>query len=154
MDYLVDSIAAATADIFQSMLMMEVRALTAEGADGFVLDESVCAAIQLEGLYRGSIEVLTPAPVALEITGNFLGLPVEQIDDDVRDAIGELANMVAGNLKLALSEKGLEIKLSVPETRVLPGYTYAPQACGRAIIVPFDIGKGKFLVTLRLAETG
>lgn len=150
---LVDSIVTATAEIFQTMLMMEVRTLSSEEAAGMAWDQSICAAIELEGLYRGSIEVLAPGPVAMEITGSFLGMPAEQLDDDVHDAIGELTNMLAGSLKLALSDHGKEIRLSVPDTRVVPGFTFVAQSGDGGVAVPFCMGSGEFLVKLLLTQT-
>ena len=47
------------------------------------------------------------------------------IDDDVRDVMGELANMVAGNLK-SLLPRGVD--LSMPS--VVEGSDYALRVCG------------------------
>lgn len=48
------------------------------------------------------------------ITGSFLGMEVEAINADVEDAIGELANMLGGNVKTILLENGRNINLSLP----------------------------------------
>ena len=42
--------------------------------------------------------------VAMTITGSFLGMDVEEMNEDVEDAVGELANMLGGDIKSALSE--------------------------------------------------
>ena len=38
-------------------------------------------------------------------SGTFLGMEVAELDDDVKDAIGEIANMIAGNLKIFFQEQ-------------------------------------------------
>jgi CheY-specific phosphatase CheX len=60
--------------------------------------------------------------------------PPATIDDDVRDALGELANMLAGNLKSVLPGGAV---LSMPS--VIEGSDYSLQICGHLSIerVPF-----------------
>jgi chemotaxis protein CheX len=43
-----------------------------------------------------------------------LGLAVEELDDDVNDAMGEIANMIAGSFKQHLSASGTDVHLSTP----------------------------------------
>jgi chemotaxis protein CheX len=73
-----------------------------------------------------------------------IGLPAA-IDDDVRDVMGELANMVAGNLK-SLLPKGVD--LSMPS--VVVGSDYSLHVCGVNAMerMTFSSGAGDFRVTL------
>jgi len=43
-----------------------------------------------------------------------LGMEVAELNDDVNDAMGEIANMIAGSFKMHLSKSGLDINLSTP----------------------------------------
>lgn len=91
-----------------------------------------------------------PSQTAIEVVGSFLYMEIEEIDDDVRDAIGELANMLAGNLKAALDPAGSNIQLSVPS--FVSGVEYAIDRLAGAdnIIVPFYLENGDFMVELQL----
>ena len=53
---------------------------------------------------KGSIVLDCSAPVAFAFTERLMGVPTPTaFDDDVKDALGELANMIGGNLKGLLS---------------------------------------------------
>ena len=48
------------------------------------------------------------------MASKMLGMPVEEVDNDSWDALGEIANMIAGNFKGKLSGVGNHCMLSVP----------------------------------------
>ncbi|MGA2716017.1 MAG: chemotaxis protein CheX [Bryobacteraceae bacterium] len=66
-------------------------------------------------------------------------------DDDAHDALGEIVNMIGGNLKSVLPHG---VGLSLPS--VVKGKDYAYRICGnhRRETLAFDSCAGKFCVTL------
>ncbi len=106
--------------------------------------------VGMAGSHKGMLAIHIPEPVAMAITSNFLGLEVDAINEDVQDAIGELANMLGGNVKSFLTETGSDIKLSLPSTIFGQEYTFQCQDEVETIVVPFTSSDGKFLVELRL----
>ncbi len=151
---LVPKIVDATTEIFETMLMMTA-------SPGEPLAQRVCpfkcsvsGIIGMAGLYKGMLAIHVPAPVAKSITGNFLGMDVEEINEDVQDAIGELANMLGGSLKMALSENGKDIQLSIPSA--ICGEEYSMDCAAEAIgvMVPFSVPEGDFLVEVQIQKLG
>ena len=147
-------IAESTKEIFSSMVMMEVTEGEPRQKVVTHLTHSISGTVGLGGSYKGMIAIHIPEPVALAITTNFLGLEVGEIDDDVQDAVGELANMLAGNVKAALSEGGSDIKLSLPSTVFGEEYTFQCMDDGDVFLIPFTCEEGEFLVDLRLRAEG
>ncbi len=76
--------------------------------------ECLTAMVGLAGTYNGLVSVHVPWGLALSFTSLMLGMEVTEIDDDVNDAMGEIANMVAGSFKQHLSKGGSDIQLSTP----------------------------------------
>lgn len=76
--------------------------------------ECLTAMVGLAGTYNGLVSVHVPWPLAISFTSLMLGMEVTEIDDDVNDAMGEIANMVAGSFKQHLSKGGSDIQLSTP----------------------------------------
>lgn len=147
-----DSIVAATKEIFETMIMMDVtpgKQLT-DKVNAFT--ESVSGIVGLAGICKGMLAIHTPNDVAKTITTNFLGMEVEEIDEDVKDAIGELANMLAGNIKTIISENGKDITLSVPSAVCGEEYTVDCLADAEWITVPFTVPEGKFLVSIEIEK--
>ena len=69
---------------------------------------------------------------------------------DVQDAIGEIANMLGGNLKTILSDRGKDIQLSLPSTISGEEYNFSSQAEAEQIILPFQAPSGVFYVEVEL----
>lgn len=141
-----------TIEIFTSMVMMEVNsggeAMTELGS----LNNSITGMVGLAGSHKGVLAIHIPNEVAMAITGNFLGMEVDSINEDVQDAVGELANMLGGNLKTILSDKGKDIQLSLPSTISGEQYTFTSQVEVDQIILPFTTAVGKFFVEVELAR--
>ncbi|HXE97187.1 MAG TPA: chemotaxis protein CheX [Dongiaceae bacterium] len=76
--------------------------------------ECLTAMVGLAGAYNGLVSVHLPWQLAISFTSSMLGMEVTEIDDDVNDAMGEIANMVAGSFKQHLSKGGSDIQLSTP----------------------------------------
>ena len=77
-------------------------------------------------------------------------MEVEEINDDVQDAIGEIANMLGGNLKTILSDRGKDIHLSLPSTIFGDEYAFSSQAEVDQVILPFQTPAGMFYVEVEL----
>jgi chemotaxis protein CheX len=71
--------------------------------------------------------------------------PPESVDDDVRDVLGELANMIGGNMKCGMTAG---VRLSMPT--VLDGSNYDMRICGSQVQdrIGFQSDDGHFWVTV------
>ena len=90
-----------------------------------------------------------PADVAKGITSAFLGMDVEELNDDVKDAIGEITNMIAGNLKVYFTTFGIDMKLAIPTSVIGDSYRTSGLFGASRIVVPFASAGGQFWVELK-----
>jgi chemotaxis protein CheX len=68
------------------------------------------------GPWRGCVLLACPTQLARTAASAMFDLPAEQLtDDEVADALGELTNMIAGNIKSLLPGPS---RLSMPAVRV------------------------------------
>lgn len=82
--------------------------------------ESITASVQISGAYDGAVHVTVARDAAIQVAGRMFGRgPSTLMDDEIRDALGEFANMVAGNLKSRLPGR---CRLSLPT--VVEGSSY------------------------------
>jgi chemotaxis protein CheX len=145
-----ERMAASTIEIFTSMVMMEI-AIDDEVSQNYgTLLNSITGMVGLTGTTKGVLAIHIPHTVAFAITGNFLGIELEEVNEDVEDAIGELANMVGGNVKSLLSEKGRDIELSLPSTVSGKEYGFQSIKGAEKFIIPFRCDAGVFFVELQL----
>jgi chemotaxis protein CheX len=147
-----DKIIESIKEIFTGMVMMDVEPAGEPLASLGRLTNSITGMIGLAGTHKGVLAVHFPAPVALAVTSNFLGMEVESINEDVQDAVGEIANMLGGNLKTILSDRGKDIQLSLPSTISGDEYNFTSQADVDQVILPFQSPAGLFYVEVELEQ--
>lgn len=137
-------------EIFSAMVMMEITVAGELLTETMVFADSISGVVGLAGKYQGVLAIHLPNSVAMAITGSFLGMEIEEINEDVEDAVGELANMLAGGIKTVLSDKGKDIALSIPT--IISGREYDFQSTKEAesFIIPFSSSSGEFMIELQL----
>ncbi len=146
-----EKIIESAKEIFATMIMMEVS-VTDEVAGSQTLEDSISGIIGLAGTYKGVLAIHLPNVVAMAITSSFLGMEVDTIDEDVEDAVGELANMLGGNVKTILSEKGRDIDLSLPSTISGKSYEFQRKKNAEFINIPMGCDAGFFSIELQLEK--
>jgi chemotaxis protein CheX len=139
-------------EIFSTMIMMEITVADEVSGKGNSLENSISGIIGLAGMRKGVLAIHLPNAVALAITGNFLGMEVAEINEDVEDAVGELANMLGGNVKTILSERGRDIELSMPSTICGKQYDFQSTKEAERYLIPFICEAGRFSVELQLEK--
>lgn len=142
----------ATNEIFSSMVMMEVSVKGDVQSTLAPLENSITGVIGLAGTHKGVLAMHFPNPVAMAITGSFLGMDVDEINEDVEDAVGELANMLGGSVKSILSAKGRDIDLSLPSVISGANYDFQPTREIERVVIPFQCDAGDFMVELELEK--
>ena len=142
-------IVAATKDVFSTMVMMEVEDGPPLLGKGGEIRSNISSMLGLGGGVRGILAIHCPAETARGITAAFLGMEVEELNDDVKDAIGELTNMVAGNLKVFFSGLNVDIKLAIPSTVIGESYHTSGLFGAIRIVVPFACVNGPFWIELK-----
>ena len=147
-----EKIVEATTEIFETMIMVEVtpgQPLT-EHISRF--ECSMSAMVGFAGFKQGNLTIHAPDQVAKGLTQDFLGMEVNEINEDVQDAMGELANMLAGSLKPFIASNGERVELSLPS--VVHGEQYTLTVVNEAewVMIPFTVSHGDFLVGLELKK--
>lgn len=121
-----------TESIWSSMLGLSVRAGAIEPAPGSAL---FSASVRIHGSWNGELTLLCSAAFAYRAAGIMFGLErAATSDEHVQDTLGELANMIGGNVKALLASGAL---LSLP--RFSTGATgLAGAGSSRVCEVPLD----------------
>ncbi len=114
-DNLSQLVIGAISKIFSSMFDQEVKELDIAPTDDLAEDGVVLAVISLVGDVDWSIWLGFPRNVATSSTQAFIGVEISfEETEDIADAVGEVANMIAGDVKASLSDKGIKTVISLP----------------------------------------
>lgn len=137
-------VAQIVESVFAAMLGLEV---SESGTPWFPGGDRLTSVLHLAGDWNGAVLLECDRRQACRFAGRFLSIdPPEMLDDVVRDVLGELANIIGGNLKCVLT-RGV-IRLSMPS--VVDGSQYSLRVCGAEVreSIPFQCAEGTFWVTV------
>jgi len=84
--------------------------------------ETITAVVGFGGLLSGACVFRSGASAALVIAGKLTGMEFLEIDDTVKDAMGEVCNMIAGAWKGRVPDLSAKCGLSIPA--VITGSNY------------------------------
>ena len=103
----------AAQEVFDTMLSMQ---LTEQDSLTLADGNRIVGSVSLAGSVSGTVNIHVSDAFASQITANMLGMELDEIDSDeeVHDVIGELSNMIGGDLKSRLCEAGFVCELSIP----------------------------------------
>ncbi len=143
---------SATIETFKSMLRTQITPGKIILIKGAKLSYDISGIIGLSGGARGTVTLSFPRITALKAVSEFIGEKVVTMDDTVKDAIGELTNIVAGSAKKDLAQYKINISLPSVITgenhKVLGGKEVIP------LVVPFSSPLGDFnLIVSFISET-
>jgi chemotaxis protein CheX len=84
-----------------------------EGTNG---GNQIVGSVGFAGKVMGNVNILVSSDFAHFITAKMLGMETDEIEseEEVFDVIGELCNMVGGDIKSRLCDHGFKCDLSIP----------------------------------------
>ena len=102
-------------ELFDTMLGLELE-FSDKTSNDEIAGLIFVGTIHFAGDVRGSLSLKIPEKFAKIIASKVLEKPLEEVTDsaDMKDPIGELANIIAGNLKSAFCDSGLVCEISPP----------------------------------------
>jgi len=120
----------ATQEVFDTMLSME---LAEKEAQTFTAGNRIVGSVSLAGSVSGTVNIHVSDAFAYQITANMLGMDPDEIesDEEVHDVIGELSNMIGGDLKSRLCDSGFTCELSIPS--ITSGRDFSIESKGWAV---------------------
>lgn len=133
---------AITSAIWRAMLEPGMGLTPGGRADG---GETITSLVTITGAWNGAVIAEFPTPLADTLTRALLRGDDAPSDEEIHDALGELVNIMAGNIKALLPEPS---RLSMPA--VAFGSDYGMNVIGSRTIAraPFTCGGQVFTVTL------
>ena len=142
-------IVETTEEIFNTMIFMEISADVPLEQEKKALGCHISAMIGLTGGFSAMLSIHCPETIGLSIAGAMLGMEIEEIDADVKDALGELTNMLAGGLKERFAVEDIDLQLAIPTAISGKSYTIASSTRGNRVIIPFNIEAGQFFIEIK-----
>ncbi|QTA81694.1 Chemotaxis phosphatase CheX-like domain-containing protein [Desulfonema limicola] len=142
---LIDPFINATLNVLKTM------AFTKAHTDGpYMKNEKrakgdVSGVIGITGDYNGSLSVSFPEKSILTIVSNMFGEEMTEVDDEIRDAVGEITNMVSGQARQELDVIGISLESAIPTVISGKDHTIKHITSYPVVALTFALDEGEFL---------
>jgi chemotaxis protein CheX len=138
----------AVVNTFETMLNCSARRGSLSLATVGRRTYPISGVIGLSGRAAGTVVINLSQEVALKAASAMLMTEMTEVNDEVLDAVGEIANMVAGQAKAELQE--YELSISLPSVVTGEGHEVRFPSDARPISVPFETDFGPMLLDVGL----
>lgn len=140
---------SATLRVLKTMASVEARPgkpfLKKEnGAHG-----DVSGIIGITGPTNGSMSLSFSRNCILKIVAGMLGEEIAEmteITNDIKDAVGELTNIISGDARNELGQKGYQFQIALPSVITGLNHEIWHNCNAPTIAIPFDTEAGPFMV--------
>lgn len=143
---LINPFISATLDVLETMAFTKANAGKPYLKKDNIAIGDVSGVIGLTGVTNGSVSVSFSDTCILEIVSKMLGEKFDSIDDDIKDAVGELTNMISGQARKALDGIGYNFDSAIPTVVTGKNHTIKHISKGPMIAIPFDTPNGPFTI--------
>jgi chemotaxis protein CheX len=113
----------------------------------------VTGIIGLGGEVSGAVVLNLPEEVAMRLVGAFVGETYESLSSDVVSGVGELTNIIAGDAKNRLSQKGFSFEIGLPKIVVGRNYITAQAKNIACFVISFTSDHGNFTLEVSLKRS-
>jgi chemotaxis protein CheX len=142
---------SATTDVFRTMLACELSRGTLSLKQAHTPEYEVSGLIGLTGTCQGMVVVSLGRETAIAATEILSGERPDGLNEQVVDAVGELANMIAGAAKAQLEEKRLSI--SLPSVICGKNHLIKFPSNSTPFLLPFNSSMGPISIEVGFADS-
>jgi chemotaxis protein CheX len=150
-NFLADAMSAAVLEVFATMLGIEVEpSVPSPGVAVESEDHGVVSLLGLTGEWKGSGGLCCSAACACWIASQMLFSEYPEVNDEVRDAVGEITNMIVGNFKNNIGSETGPLGMSTPTVICGRDMTTTNGGAHEWIVFPFKSQDHAFRMMVQL----
>lgn len=150
---LINPFIEATINTFTTMCSVtptrEKIFLKGEGEEAY----GVSAIIGLGGDATGVVILSFPEAVAINVVSKFVGEEYKSLTSSVVDGVGELTNIIAGDAKNRLIQKGFKFDIGLPKMVTGRNYVTVQNRAIPCVVVSFTSPIGTFSLEVSLRKS-
>ncbi|OQY13049.1 MAG: chemotaxis protein CheX [Desulfobacteraceae bacterium 4572_19] len=138
--------------ILETTASVKVKPLPPYRKSGKVVKGAISGLIEMGGDVTGSIVICFTEKCILGIVSGMFGEEMTDMNDEIKDAVGEVVNMISGQVSTKMAEKGKTCDIKLKD--VIMGKDHSVEHLGDApvIVAPFSSNMGNFALEICLAE--
>ena len=136
----------ATISVLKTMAFLEPIPGNPYIKKGGAASGDISGIVGITGEAEGSLCLSFSKACILFIISQMLGEEQKEINEEVKDAVGELTNMISGDSRRRLQEIGHSFQGAIPSVISGPGHEVKHITRGPILSIPFTTQAGDFIV--------
>ena len=145
----VNALKSSVSTTFESICGAQPKFLGEIGKD--VACTGAVGIIALIGDLSWSLAMGLPRETAISLAEKFAGFPIDYESSDMADVVGELANIISGDLVARLEGIGCRVRMGLPSVIRGDALTHKTAHAQEATRLRFGLAQGEIWVGLALA---
>jgi len=147
---MIGNLVRATEEVFETMVFKSVSAQEPIADESFRPVSNVVASVAFAGYRCGLVAFHSSTGAARDIAGAMLGIPPASVNGEMPDAIGEIANMIAGTLRTKMAEVEPAWAIAVPTVTIGSDFSTKYPTDVTRLLLPFSMEGQSIFVELIL----
>lgn len=139
-----------TVSVLKTMAFIEPRPGKPYIKKNNLAQGDISGIIGLTGAVKGSLALSFSEHCIVRIVSNMLGEEIKSLNGDIKDAVGEITNMVSGVARKKLEEMDLTLTAAIPTVVAGKNHSILHVLGGPSLIIPFETDHGPFVVDVCL----
>jgi chemotaxis protein CheX len=115
-DCLSEALVAGSREVFEKMIFMQIEKISEDESKSPHENDVLLSSISFKNGMEGCLSICCDRDCARAIAVNMLAISSDAAvsDDEIKDAMGEVANMVMGTVKTAIQKDMKNLQVSIP----------------------------------------
>ena len=136
----------ATVSVLKTMASLDVVPGKAYIKKGSSACGDVTGIVGITGEAEGSLCISFSKNCILDVISKWFGEEQKEINEDIKDAVGELTNMISGDSRRRLQNMGHTFHGSIPSVISGPGHEVKHITRAPILSIPFSLNGNSFVV--------
>lgn len=149
---LINPFIEATLHVLETMASTRAKAGKPYLKKDQVARGDVSGVIGMTGETRGTISISFSEASILPIVSNMLGEEMKEMNEEIKDAVGEVTNMISGQARKRLDEQGRSLKAAIPTVIMGKDHSITHMTTYPIIAIPFSTDNGEFTIEVCFEE--
>ena len=149
---LINPFITATLHVLETMASTKAEAGKPYLKKDEVARGDVSGVIGMTGETKGTVSVSFTEKSILAIVSNMLAEEIKELNEEIKDAVGEITNMISGQARKALEELGRPLKAAIPTVIMGKNHTITHVTTYPIIAIPFSTDNGEFTIEVCFEE--
>jgi chemotaxis protein CheX len=140
---MVPDLVTATHEVFETMVGQPLQHESPVEGEALRPQSNVVACVGMAGSVSGCVAIYSTKDTAFVIAASLLDMPPDEVNGEMVDAIGEIANMVAGSFRTRLTDSGHPCDITVPTVTVGSDFYTSYVKSVERMMCPFTFSNDK-----------